>query len=191
MVWLYFYAFAPNSFIRIQTMRIAATTVALALSIATATGCGNAEPATETGSQASIAAEETAAAPAQELPTVLVYKAPTCGCCNGWIEHLEAAGFTVEARDTRDLMTVKRDAGVPVQLSSCHTALVDGYVVEGHVPAEHVKSLLADELEVAGIAVPGMPTGSPGMEGPSPEPYEVYSFTHDGQAAVYAEVDPR
>lgn len=172
-------------------MRIAAATAVLVLSTTAAAGCGNAEPATENASPASIEAAEGAAAPAQELPTVLVYKSPTCGCCNGWIEHLEAAGFAVEARDTRDLMTVKRDAGVPVQLSSCHTALVDGYVVEGHVPAEHVKSLLANDSELAGIAVPGMPTGSPGMEGPDPQPYEVYSFTHDGQAAVYAEVDPR
>lgn len=179
-------------------MRITPTLTALALSIAATTGCGNAEPPAETSSQASTAATQEvaspaqeAASPAQELPTVLVYKSPTCGCCNGWIEHLEAAGFAVEARDTRDLMTVKRDAGVPVQLSSCHTALVDGYVVEGHVPADHLKSLLADDPEIAGIAVPGMPTGSPGMEGPGAEPYEVYSFTPDGRTAVYAEVDPR
>jgi hypothetical protein len=173
-------------------MRIAATLTALLLTTTATTGCGDAEPAPENASQGSMAAaSEDAAAPVQELPTVLVYKSPTCGCCNGWIEHLEAAGFTVEARDSRDLMTVKRDAGVPAELSSCHTALVDGYVVEGHVPAEHLKRLLADEPEVAGIAVPGMPVGSPGMEGPNPEPYEVYSFTHDGQTAVYAEVDPR
>jgi hypothetical protein len=171
-------------------MRIAAALTALLIST-TSTGCRNAEPATDGGSRTTAASAEEAAAPVQELPTVLVYKSPTCGCCNGWIEHLEAAGFTVEARDSRELMTVKRDAGVPVELSSCHTALVGGYVVEGHVPAEHLKSLLADEPEVAGIAVPGMPIGSPGMEGPDPEPYEVYSFTHDGGTAVYAEVDPR
>lgn len=172
-------------------MRIAAATAAIILSAALTTGCGDTEPASDTAGQSSLATAEAAAAPAQELPTVLVYKSPTCGCCNGWIEHLEAAGFPVEARDTRDLMTIKHDAGIPVQLSSCHTALVDGYVVEGHVPAEHVKSLLANDPEVAGIAVPGMPIGSPGMEGPGAEPYEVYSFTADGQAAVYAEVDPR
>lgn len=137
-------------------------------------------------------AERTAASSTdQELPTILVYKSPTCGCCNGWIEHLEAAGFTVDARDVRDIMSIKVDAGVPTPMSSCHTALVDGYVVEGHVPAEHVKRLIADDPEIAGIAVPGMPVGSPGMEGPNAQPYQILSFTRDGQAAVYADVDPR
>lgn len=152
-------------------------------------GCAE-NDASSTDGQAMAAVAPSAEA-GQELPTVLVYKTPTCGCCNGWIEHLEAAGFTVDARDTRDLMVIKRDAGVPTQLSSCHTAIVDGYIVEGHIPAEHVMSLLADRPDVAGIAVPGMPIGSPGMEGPNPQPYQVYSFTRDGQAAVYAEVDPR
>lgn len=133
----------------------------------------------------------TAANGEQELPTVLVYKSPTCGCCNGWVEHLEAAGFTVDARDVRDLMSVKRDAGVPTPMSSCHTAIVGGYVVEGHVPAEQVERLLHEQPEVEGIAVPGMPIGSPGMEGPNAAPYQVLSFTRDGQAAVFAEVDPR
>ena len=93
------------------------------------------------------------------LPLALVYKTPSCGCCNGWIEHLEAAGFEVDARNIRDLMSIKRDAGVPVQLSSCHTALIDGYVVEGHVPIEQVQRMLAERPDIAGIAVPGMPTG--------------------------------
>lgn len=125
------------------------------------------------------------------LPTVLVYKTPTCGCCNGWVEHMRQAGFTVDARDVRDLISVKMDGGVPTQMSSCHTAIIDGYVVEGHVPAEQVKRLLAERPEVAGIAVPGMPIGSPGMEGANPEPYQVLSFTHAGEAAVFADVDPR
>lgn len=138
------------------------------------------------------AAMATAAAVAQlDLPTILVYKTATCGCCNGWVEHLEAAGFTVDARNVRDLMSVKRDAGVPVDHSSCHTGLVDGYVVEGHVPADIVKQLLAERPEVTGIAVPGMPIGSPGMEGPNPEPYEVLAFQRGGTSSVYAEVDPR
>jgi hypothetical protein len=127
----------------------------------------------------------------QDLPTVLVYKAPSCLCCGGWIEHLEAAGFTVDARDVRDLMSIKRDGGVPTSMSSCHTAIVGGYVVEGHVPAKQVKRLLAEQPRIAGIAVPGTPIGSPGMEGPGATPYQVYSFTHDGQADVFAEVDPR
>ena len=104
---------------------------------------------------------------------------------------MEAAGFVVDARNTTDLMTVKRDGGVPPQMSSCHTAIIDGYVVEGHVPAEQVKQLLAKRPEVAGIAVPGMPIGSPGMEGANPQPYQVLSFTHAGEPAVFANVDPR
>lgn len=128
---------------------------------------------------------------AEDLPTILVYKTPTCGCCNGWIEHLEAAGFTVDARDVRDLMRVKLDAGVPTGMSSCHTAIVDGYVVEGHVPAEHVVRMLEERPGIAGIAAPGMPIGSPGMEGPNAQPYQVLSFAADGSSAVFAEVDPR
>lgn len=162
----------------------------------TCLACGDANAsngADAVADRGAAVAETATASPAatQELPTVLVYKTPTCGCCNGWIEHLEAAGFTVDARDVRDIMTVKRDAGVPTPMSSCHTAIVDGYVVEGHVPAEHVERLLAERPEVVGIAVPGMPVGSPGMEGPNAQPYQVLSFTADGQAAVFAEVDPR
>jgi hypothetical protein len=129
--------------------------------------------------------------PNADLPTVLVYKSATCGCCKGWIAHLEAEGFTVDARDVRDLMTVKRDGGVPPAMSSCHTAIVDGYVVEGHVPADQVKRLLVERPDIAGIAAPGMPIGSPGMEGANAQPYQVLSFTHDGQAAVFADIDPR
>ena len=159
-----------------------------ALSLAACSEAG-AVPGDETGPAA--APELAAAVPNADLPTVLVYKSPTCGCCNGWIEHLEAAGFAVDARDVRDLMTVKVDGGVPTAMSSCHTALVDGYVVEGHVPAEQIKRLLAERPAIAGIAVPGMPIGSPGMEGPNPQPYQVWSFGHDGSAAVFADVDPR
>jgi len=127
----------------------------------------------------------------QSLPAVVVYKTETCGCCNGWIEHLRAAGFEVDARNVRDLMSVKRDAGVPGPLVTCHTALIDGYVVEGHVPVEEVKRLLAERPDVAGIGVAGMPIGSPGMEGRNAQPYQVIAFDHAGQTSVYAEVDPR
>ena len=157
----------------------------LILTCVFATGCGEANASSDGAALAS------ASQVAADLPTVLVYKTPTCGCCNGWIEHLEAAGFEVDARNVSDIMSVKRDGGVPVQMSSCHTAIVDGYVVEGHVPADQMKRLLAERPDVAGIAVPGMPVGSPGMEGAGAQPYQVLSFTHDGQAAVFAEVDPR
>ncbi len=149
---------------------------------------GDAEPAADASSEpAAVMASATDA----DLPTMLVYKTETCGCCNGWIDHLRAAGFEVDARDVRDLMSVKLDAGVPTSMSSCHTALVDGYVVEGHVPAEHIKRLLAERPELVGISVPGMPVGSPGMEGPGATPYQVLSWDHAGNAAVFAEVDPR
>ena len=148
--------------------------------------CGTGE-AGEVGADGETAAFTVAA----DMPSIIVYKTASCGCCNGWVEHLREAGFTVDARDVRDIMTVKRDAGVPVQMSSCHTAIVDGYVVEGHVPAEHVARMLEERPEIAGIAVPGMPIGSPGMEGANPEPYQVLTFAHDGTAGVFADVDPR
>jgi len=127
----------------------------------------------------------------QTLPEVVVYKTETCGCCNGWVEHLRAAGFQVDARNVRDLMAVKLEAGVPGPLVTCHTALVDGYVVEGHVPADQVKRMLDERPDIAGIGVPGMPVGSPGMEGPNPQPYQVVAFDEDGGLSVYAEVRPR
>ena len=152
--------------------------------------CGGPD-APDASADASAEPAPVMAAAAADLPTVLVYKTEGCGCCNGWIEHLQAAGFQVDARNVRDLMAVKRDAGVPVDHSSCHTALVDGYVVEGHVPADVVKQMLAERPEITGVAVPGMPVGSPGMEGPGARPYEVMAFGRTGGSTVYAEVDPR
>ena len=137
----------------------------------------------------------TLAAADKDLPTILVYKTSTCGCCRGWVEHLREAGFSVDARDVAggnpELMRIKVDAGVPGQMAACHTALVDGYVVEGHVSADHIKQLVADRPSVAGIAVPGMPMGSPGMESPNAQPYRVLSWDNNGELAVFAEVDPR
>ncbi len=153
--------------------------------------CGGPEAPQEGGAAAGPVSSVAASVPAQQLPQVLVYKTEGCGCCNGWVEHLQAAGFEVDARNVTDLMSVKVDAGVPTDLSSCHTAVVDGYVVEGHVPASVVARLLTERPEVAGIAVPGMPIGSPGMEGPNPQPYEVLAFDRDGARTVFAEVDPR
>ena len=160
------------------------TTAFLLISLA---GCAEAEA----GALAETTVAEVPVSSAQSMPNILVYKTPSCGCCNGWIEHLQAAGFSVEGRNLRDLMSIKRDAGVPVGLSSCHTALVGGYVVEGHVPVEQVKRMLAEQPDISGIAVPGMPIGSPGMEGPNAKPYQVISFDDSGNARVYAEIDPR
>lgn len=117
---------------------------------------------------------------------VTVYKTATCGCCNAWIKHLEANGFSVKAHNVNDLDAYKRRFGVSPQLAACHTAVVDGYVVEGHVPAADIKRLLAERPKVKGIAVPGMPMGSPGMEGPTKEPYSTVTFDGAGRVKVYA-----
>jgi len=120
------------------------------------------------------------------LPVVQVYKSPTCGCCHKWVEHLEEAGFIVEAHDMNDVSPVKEENGVAPDISSCHTALVDGYVIEGHVPAADIKRLLKDRPAVAGLAVPGMPMGSPGMEGARTDPYNVVAFDKAGKRYVFA-----
>ena len=122
--------------------------------------------------------------------SVTVYKTPTCGCCVKWIDHLEAGGLTVEAVDLDSVAGIKREHGVPNELASCHTALVDGYVIEGHVPVEDVLRLLEERPDVAGLAVPEMPIGSPGMEGPNPERYEVIAFTEQGDTHTYATHGP-
>jgi hypothetical protein len=116
-----------------------------------------------------------------KTPDVVVYKSATCGCCGKWVDHLRANGFSVTAHDVTDLNKIKSENGVPVALGSCHTATVDGYVVEGHVPADTIKRLLSERPNVKGIAVPGMPAGSPGMESPNPQPYEVLSFDAKGK----------
>ena len=117
---------------------------------------------------------------ASEPALVKVYKSPTCGCCSKWIDHLRSNGFEVQATDLPDVNPLKHENGVPRRLRSCHTAFVGGYVVEGHVPAADVRRLLEERPEISGIAVPGMPIGSPGMEGPNPEHYEVLSFGAGG-----------
>jgi hypothetical protein len=119
-------------------------------------------------------------------PSIVVYKTPTCGCCTKWVEHLQAGGFTVLTQNRDDLTPIRAQHGVPRALTSCHTALVGGYVVEGHVPAADVKRLIAEKPAIKGIAVPGMPIGSPGMEGPNPQRYETIAFTAEGLTSVFA-----
>ena len=122
---------------------------------------------------------------AENRPEVVVYKTPYCGCCGGWAEHVEAHGYPVTTHDMSDLEVVKQTAGVPESLESCHTAIVDGYVIEGHVPAEAIDRLLSSRPPVKGLAVPGMPIGSPVMEGADPEPYDVMSFDGNGEPSVF------
>ena len=119
-------------------------------------------------------------------PLVQVYKSATCGCCSKWVDHLRAAGFTVEATNVPDVNLYKLEYGLPAQLASCHTAIVEGYVVEGHVPADDVIKMLRQQPAIKGIAVPGMPLGSPGMESPNPERYETIAFDADGKTTVFA-----
>ena len=121
-------------------------------------------------------------------PLVEVFKTPTCGCCAKWVEHMRANGFTVRTTDLNDLAEIKKSRGVPDNTQSCHTAVVNGYVVEGHVPAEDVHRMLKEKPAIAGLAVPGMPVGSPGMEYPGTraQPYAVYSFDKKGATQVFA-----
>lgn len=128
---------------------------------------------------------------AEEPASVTVFKSPTCGCCVKWVDHLESAGFSVTTREMPDVRPVKRAQGVPSELASCHTAVVDGYVIEGHVPAADVARLLEERPPILGLAVPGMPEGSPGMEGPNPEPYRVIAFDGKGNRETFAEHGPK
>jgi hypothetical protein len=133
------------------------------------------------------AAQQSRPRPAGALIPMKVYKTPTCGCCGKWVEHVKAAGFAPEVQDLPTLTAVKQSTGVPASLQSCHTAVVDGYVIEGHVPSDVIQQLLKEKPKVAGIAVPGMPIGSPGMEqGSRKDPYDVVAFTAGGATSVYA-----
>lgn len=126
------------------------------------------------------------AAAAAAAPELTVYKDSGCGCCRKWVDYMRASGFGVTAHDVPDIDTVKRQLGVPEALGSCHTALVAGYVVEGHVPVDVVRRLLKERPKLAGIAVPGMPAGSPGMEvGDRRDRYDVIAFARDGGTTVY------
>jgi hypothetical protein len=117
---------------------------------------------------------------------ITVYKDPNCGCCSKWIDHLKAAGFTPTVHDTTDMSAVKASMGVPKALESCHTARVGAYTIEGHVPADVITKLLAEKPAGVGLAVPGMPAGSPGMEmGGRKDPYDVMLFDKAGKSRVY------
>ncbi|HYG90908.1 MAG TPA: DUF411 domain-containing protein [Azospirillum sp.] len=125
------------------------------------------------------------AGPAQAAGGVTVWKAASCGCCGNWVEHMRKAGFTVTVHEVDDVDPVKARLGVPGALQSCHTAEIDGYVLEGHVPADSVARLLRERPTAKGLAVPGMPQGSPGMETGVKEPYRVVLFGTPDGARVY------
>ena len=127
--------------------------------------------------------------PADMSPTpITVYKSSTCGCCTKWVDHIRASGFAPVVHDDEEMEARKDEMGVPRQVRSCHTGIVDKYLIEGHVPASDIRRLLADRPKVAGLAVPGMPPLTPGMAPPGVEPrdFEVVSFQFDGSIKVFA-----
>ena len=123
---------------------------------------------------------------AQSTLGIAVYKNQYCGCCHEWIKHLEKNGFKVTANDVPDTAPVRESLGIPVKLGSCHTAKIGGYAIEGHVPAADIKRLLKEKPKAIGLAVPGMPAGSPGMESPNPQPYNTLLVMKDGTTKVWA-----
>ena len=182
------------------------TTAPLALSfalVASLSACGQApqaapapvgtvEPTAASdvvASQVTADAAATAPAAARALPLVVVHKSASCGCCGLWVDHMREAGFEVEVRDVDNVNTIKERVGVPLGKGSCHTAEVGGYFVEGHVPADDVKRLLAEKPDAKGLVVPGMPAGSPGMEVPDGtiQPYTVELVGQDGGTTAFAQ----
>ena len=123
---------------------------------------------------------------AQTAGTVDMYKSPYCGCCGKWAEHMTKAGFTVNAHEVEDVPAVRKKLGMPDKLGSCHTAKVGNYLLEGHVPAADVKRLLKEKPKALGLAVPGMPAGSPGMDVPNSPPYHTLLVQKDGATRVFA-----
>lgn len=154
---------------------------------------GNASaPAAQTQPTSSTTAETGATKSSQRadatLPRMVVHKSASCGCCGSWVEHMRAAGFQVDIRESDDLNAVKQRVGVPLGKGSCHTAEVGGYFVEGHVPAQDIKRLLAQQPDAKGLVVPGMPAGSPGMEMPdgTTQPYTVELVGSDGSTTAFS-----
>ena len=167
----------------------------LGASVIGLSACGGEEPEKVALAQDAPAATAPAAtapgsgAPASTAPgpVVTVYKTPTCGCCTKWVDHLKEHGFAVEVMDMPDLSMVKQKYMIGDALQSCHTAVVGDYAIEGHVPADLIQKLLKEKPAVAGLAVPGMPAGSPGMESAFKEKYDVLTFDRAGRTTVYAQ----
>ena len=132
---------------------------------------------------AGMPASQARAAAARQLH---VYKTPTCGCCGNWVRYMQAHGFTATTTDMPDVTPVKIAHHVPAAAASCHTTVVGGYVIEGHVPVEDVRRLLKERPAIAGLAAPGMPAGSPGMDVPNSPSYDVVAFDKNGKTTVFA-----
>jgi len=121
-----------------------------------------------------------------ETNEILVYKSPTCGCCKKWVSHLESKGFNVTSKNMQDMNPIKKKIGVQRQYQSCHTAKIGKYFIEGHVPAKDIKRLLKEQPDIKGLSAPGMPMGSPGMEGPRKDRYDVVAIDKNDRATVYS-----
>lgn len=149
----------------------------------------NAAPPAASGTASPPAGTATAAPAENRLPLVKVHKDPNCGCCGGWAEHMQAAGFPVEIHDSGDMLAVKQRLGIGEGMYSCHTSEIDGYVVEGHVPADAIRKLLAERPQARGLVLPGMPIGSPGMESPDGyrQPFTVALLEMDGRVSVFSQ----
>lgn len=136
---------------------------------------------------ASAAATALPTLAANKLPLAEVFKSPSCGCCGAWVDHLKEAGFTVRVVEVDDTTVTRKRYGLPDKFGSCHTGIVNGYVVEGHVPATEIKRLLTAKPVAIGLSVPGMPVGSPGMEyGERKDPYDVFLIDKGGRETVFA-----
>ena len=171
---------------RTLSLSLLLTTVLLGSACARASEEAVSSSATATAAAAAVTAEATID---PELPLAIVHKTASCGCCGVWADHLKAAGFLVEIRDTDDMHPVKQRLGVPAGKASCHTAEIGGYVVEGHIPASDIKRLLEERPTARGLVLPGMPAGSPGMEMPDGyvQPYTVELVLADGSTQPFAQ----
>lgn len=149
-------------------------------SLALLAACSNPQPTATGWDQAAESLPDP-----KHPPSITVYHSPSCGCCKDWIAHLKTHNFTVIDKPMDDVTPIKREHGLPPALESCHTALVDGYVIEGHVPADDIKRLLKTKPAIAGLSVPEMPHGTPGMETGRKDPFQVISFDQQGSTAVF------
>lgn len=140
---------------------------------------------------ASAAAAQRNASQSVTAQPITVYRTASCGCCGKWVDHLKANGFEPTVHMVQNAAESPAGKGVPANLRSCHSASLEGYNVEGHVPADVIRQLLRDRPKVAGIAVPGMPAGSPGMESPNPVPYDIIAYDAAGKTSVFASRGPK
>lgn len=162
--------------------------VGAALLLASCNETENRQAATENADVA-VVQQQPEAAPVASKPTMQIYKSPTCGCCGEWVNHIEASGFPTEVFNTDAMGEVKERLGINPNYHSCHTAVIGDYVFEGHIPAEVIERFLKEKPDALGLAVPGMPVGSPGMEmGDHRDAYDVFIIRRDGMGAVYEHV---